>query len=109
MKITLSRQDPRSEMRSYGPGELNCTRYAVVEGRIFRVMMIAHYWEVEELHTETSMVDYDTPVSVICRTLADARESIANHIEAWPTESREAHYQRTRAWAKSLYTETVGG
>ena len=109
MKITLSRQDPRDDRKSYAPGELNCTRYTVIDGRIFRVLMMAHFWEVEELETETSMVEYDFPVDSLCRTLADARDAIARHLQEWPTESREAHYQRRRAWSNSLYAEKIGG
>lgn len=102
--IVLSIQDPRRDQKHVGHGELNITRYATIDGRIFRVEKSYGSWGVEELETETSMVYFDEIVVASVRTLAGAREAIARHLEEWPTESREAHMIRLReqhrAWTR---------
>lgn len=99
--IKLTRQDPRQEDKSYARGELNCDRYTVIDGRIFRISRSSGYWEVDELGTDTSMVDGDEWVAVCCSTIADAKEKLANYITEFPLESREAHWQRRLAWIRN--------
>ena len=103
-RIVLSTRDPRHADHRIGRGELNITRYATIDDRIFRVEKSCGSWGVEELETETSMVYFDEIVVASVRTLDGAREAIARHLEEWPTESREAHMIRLReqhrAWTR---------
>lgn len=107
-RLVLSFHDPRYPKPTRRTrGQLNCDRYAVIDGRIFRVFRECGSWQVEELETEDSMVNFDECVAVALRTLDEAREAIRRYVTKWPTESREAHYQRLRAWTRAQYPEVA--
>lgn len=104
-KLVLSFHDPRyPKPTRRSRGNLNCDRYAVIDGRIFRVSKSCGSWTVEELETPDSMVNFDETVAFACLTLDEARAAIAKHLAEWPTETREEHYQRLRAWNRSKWS-----
>lgn len=105
-RLVLSFNDPRyPKPTRYTRGQLNCDRYAVIDGRIFRVYREYHTWQVEELETDDSMVTFDECVAVALHNLDEARAAILRYVIEWPTESREDHYQRLRAWTRAKYAE----
>lgn len=107
-RLVLSRNDPRYPKPTHRRrGELNCDRYCVIEERIFRVYRECGSWQVEELETEHSMVTFDECVAVALTNLNEARAAIVRYVAEWPTESREEHYQRLRAWTRARYTEVA--
>lgn len=107
-RIVLTRDDPRYPKPTRARrGELNCDRFTVVEGRLFRVSKVHGLWEVMEIETDDSMVAHDEIVTLIAFRLDDARKAIADHLIEWPTESREDHYKRWSAWVKAIDSKKI--